>query len=61
MSYADSCLDSLVVQDFECYEIVCIDDGSTDGTDELLDRYEGAYPFVRVFHYENSGLSVARN
>ena len=60
-SYAERCLDSLVAQDFERYEVVCIDDGSTDGTGELLDRYEGAYPFVRVFHYEKSGLSIARN
>ena len=60
-AYVERCLDSLVAQDFERYEVVCIDDGSTDGSGGLLDRYAGLYPFVRVFHYENTGLSVARN
>lgn len=60
-SYAESCLDPLVAQNFERYEVVCIDDESTDGNTELLDRYEGVYQLVRVFHYENPGLSVARN
>lgn len=55
------CMDSLVHQDFDGYEVVCIDDGSTDGTGALLDAYAERYPNVRVFHFPNAGLSVARN
>lgn len=55
------CLDSLINQTFESYEVVCIDDGSTDGTAQLLDDYASLYANVRVFHFENAGLSVARN
>lgn len=55
------CMDSLVHQDFDGYEVVCIDDGSTDGTGALLDAYAQRHPNVRVFHFQNAGLSVARN
>ena len=55
------CMDSLVHQDFDGYEVVCIDDGSTDGTGTLLDAYAERHPNVRVFHFPNAGLSVARN
>lgn len=55
------CMDSLVHQDFDGYEVVCIDDGSTDGTGALLDAYAEHHPNVRVFHFPNAGLSVARN
>lgn len=55
------CMDSLVHQDFDGYEVVCVDDGSTDGTGALLDAYAERHPNVRVFHFPNAGLSVARN
>ena len=55
------CMDSLVHQDFDGYEVVCIDDGSTDGTGALLDAYAERHLNVRVFHFPNAGLSVARN
>lgn len=60
-SNVESCFDSLVVRDFDQYEVICIDDGSTDGTGELLDHYAGLCPFVRAFHYQCAGLSVERN
>ena len=55
------CMGSLVHQDFDGYEVVCIDDGSTDGTGALLDAYAQRHPNVRVFHFPNAGLSAARN
>lgn len=56
------CLDSLVAQDYGGdYEIICIDDGSTDGTPAVLDTYASGHSGVRVFHKPNGGLSDARN
>lgn len=53
------CLDSLVNQDFpkSDYEIVVINDGSTDGTRKIVESYEG----VRLINKENEGLSPTRN
>ncbi len=43
------------------YEIILIDDGSTDGTSALCDRLSAEYPDIRCFHQENQGVSAARN
>lgn len=59
--YVDDCMSSLLSQDFDRYEVVCVDDGSTDRTGTLLDGYEATNPRVRVLHTENKGLSEARN
>ena len=56
------CLDSLVNQDYEGeYEILCVDDGSTDGTAAALDAYAKSHHLVRVLHKPNGGQSDARN
>ncbi len=56
------CLDSLVAQDYEGeYEILCVDDGSTDGTPAALDTYAAEHPRVKVLHKPNGGQSDARN
>ena len=55
------CLESLLNQTFDDYEVVCVDDGSTDRTGELLDLYAQADERVRVLHKENGGISDARN
>lgn len=61
--YLAKCLDSLLSQDIDqdSYEIVLIDDGSTDGGGEICDRYASKHENIRVFHQKNQGLSVARN
>ena len=61
--YLEECLDSLLEQDIphEEYEIICVNDGSTDGSLEILRRYEEKYPNIRVIDQENGGLSAARN
>lgn len=57
----ERCVVSLVRQEGESLEILLIDDGSTDQSGRMCDRYAGAYENVKVFHKENGGLSSARN
>lgn len=60
-SYLKEALDSIVAQEYEDWEAVCIDDGSIDGTGAILDAYAEWEPRIRVFHHENKGLAVCRN
>ncbi len=55
--YLADCLDSILSQDLPAveFEMVAVDDGSTDGSGELLDQYARLHPNVRVIHQENSG------
>lgn len=55
------CLDSIVAQRGVDFELLAVDDGSTDGTAAILAGYAGRYPFVRVFGKANGGVSSARN
>lgn len=55
------CLDALLQQIYDDYEIVCVDDGSTDSTFDLLKEYESRSSKVRVFRKENGGAADARN
>lgn len=61
--YLPECLDSLVNQDAprECYEIICVDDGSPDKCGAILDDYQKNYPNLNVIHQANAGLAMARN
>ena len=61
--YLKKCIDSLLSQDIErsAYEIILVDDGSTDEGEKVCDTYAANYPNVSVIHQKNQGLSVARN
>ena len=61
--YLDRCLTSLVRQDIDAdaYEVLLIDDGSTDGTGAICDRYAAQYPQVQAIHQANAGQGAARN
>lgn len=59
--YLRQCLDSLVNQTYKNIEIICVDDGSTDASSEILTEYALKSSKVRVIRQENSGLSAARN
>ena len=61
--YLEECLDSLLKQDltYSEYEIICVNDGSTDKSLELLCEYKKRYSNIRVIDKQNSGVSSARN
>lgn len=59
--YLKECLDSILSQSFKSFEVLLIDDGSTDRSGTICDKYANEYSQVRVFHLENRGVSSARN
>jgi glycosyltransferase involved in cell wall biosynthesis len=60
--YLSQCMDSLLAQSFDDFEIVAVNDGSTDGSGELLRAYAARHPHsVRLIEQENRGLGPARN
>ncbi|OUN81526.1 glycosyltransferase [Bacteroides sp. An51A] len=58
--YLYRCLNSLAEQTFEDYEVLLIDDGSPDSSGNICDRFAKKYPFMRVIHKKNGGVSSAR-
>lgn len=59
--YLDRCLVSIVEQSFSSYEVILVDDGSTDSSPMICDRYSGCDPRFRTIHKKNGGVSSARN
>lgn len=59
--YLSRCLDSVVNQTFKDLEIICVNDGSTDNSNEILDRYASKDNRITVINQKNGGLSAARN
>lgn len=59
--YLDACLESVVNQSFSDWEAICVDDGSTDGSSAILERYINKEKRIRVLKQANGGLSAARN
>lgn len=61
LPFLAQCMDSLLGQTLSNIEIICIDDGSTDGSSEQLDNYSAHDSRVTVIHQRNTGVSAARN
>lgn len=59
--YLTRCLDSVLAQTYTNLEILLIDDGSTDASGKICDKYARQDKRVRVFHKPNGGVSSARN
>lgn len=55
------CLDSLLAQSTDLFEIICINDGSTDESPEILSRYAARDSRIRIINQPNRGLPAARN
>lgn len=60
-AYLSQCVDSILAQSFPDYEVILVDDGSSDGSPQLCDQYAGKDSRVKVIHQKNGGLSDARN
>lgn len=59
--YLEECIESVLKQEVDDYEIVLIDDGSTDRSGQICDEYKEKYPEIfTVVHKENEGLLMAR-
>lgn len=59
--YIDKCLDTLVHQTFKDLEIIVVNDGSPDNSEEIIKKYEKEYKNIKYFKKENGGQSSARN
>ncbi len=60
-AYLERCVRSLLVQTFPDFELILVDDGSTDGSAALCDTLAARDARIRVIHQENGGVSRARN
>lgn len=59
--YLKKCLDSLVNQTYKDFEIIVVNDGSTDKSSSIISKYQKKYKNIIVINKENEGLSMARN
>ena len=59
--YLEECLNSIYNQSFKNYELICIDDGSSDNSYEILKKYEKIITNCKVIYQDNQGVANARN
>ena len=59
--YLSQCLDSVINQTFKDIEIICINDGSTDNSLQILQQYAHKDKRIKIIDQQNQGLSIARN
>jgi glycosyltransferase involved in cell wall biosynthesis len=60
-AYLEKAVDSVLGQTFTDFEVILIDDGSTDGSSHILDRYAASDNRCRVYHQPNQGIIATRN
>lgn len=58
--YVEICLESVLEQDVELFEVIAVDDGSTDNSGAICDDMAGKYPNLKVLHVPNGGVTAAR-
>ena len=60
-AFLHECVDSVLAQTMQDFEIILVDDGATDNSGAICDEYGDKDPHIRVIHQPNGGLSAARN
>lgn len=60
-AYIAECLDSVLAQTYQDFEVICVDDGSPDNSVEIIKEYSKNDPRISYVRQENAGLSAARN
>lgn len=60
-AFLRSCLDSVFQQTLKAVQVICVNDGSTDGSAEILREYQALHPEMEIVTQANGGLSAARN
>lgn len=59
--YLSECIDSILAQTYENFELILVDDGSPDNSGKICDEYAQKDKRIKVIHKENAGVSSARN
>ena len=59
--YLDRCIVSIIAQSYKDFEVVIINDGSTDNSGSICDKWASSDDRISVFHIENGGVAMARN
>ena len=59
--YLDECLDSILAQSFKNFEVICVNDGSTDSSSDILNNYAKKDTRIKIITQSNQGLGGARN
>jgi len=59
--YLKEAIDSVLNQSFKDFELICINDGSTDNSPEILENYRKKDKRIKIINQKNQGLSAARN
>lgn len=59
--YLERCIESILNQTCNNYELILVDDGSPDSSPQICDRYAEQHKNITVIHQQNAGLSAARN
>ena len=59
--WLNKCIDSILSQSYENFEVILVNDGSTDKSGDICDKYSKEDNRIKVFHNKNKGLSYSRN
>ncbi len=59
--YLEQCLDSIAAQTFKDYELICVNDGSTDSSPDILNAYAAKDGRIRIINQDNQTVGAARN